>query len=189
MKKFFGLLALTVLFTAAPAKADLLIEPLVGYNVATKFEFEDGDSYSGGRGPAFGGRLGYQQLGFQVGVDYLNSTVDMDDKLFKKDLKTGEWAAFVGFEFPILFRVYAGYIFSVSGKTSLRDDSGVNVNTKLNGGSGYKAAVGFTLLPFLDINLEYRTVTVDNWKYGSFKPKTDVEYSSYLVSLSLPFTL
>src|SRR5690606_12288700 len=110
-----------------------------------------GDSYSGGNGGAYGGRLGYQNLGFQLAIDYLNSTIDMGDDDIKSDLKTSEWAAFVGFEFPILFRVYAGYIFSANGET---EDA--NGELDLNKGSGTKVGVGFTGLPFIDINFEYR---------------------------------
>lgn len=187
MKRY---LALLVLFITFQTQASILIEPLVGYQVAGKAEFEGGDSYSGGMGPAFGGRLGYQNLGFQIGVDYLNSTLDMDDKDFKDDLKTGEWGAFVGFEFPILFRVYAGYIFSISGETAARDEtSGASLKTDLNGGSGYKAGLGFTLLPFLDINFEYRNITVDSWKIEGSKQDDDFKYGAYMLSLSLPFNL
>ena len=66
MKHFYSLLAFTVLFFSNTSKAALLIEPVVGYNFGSKFtigEGSDTDSYSGGSGPSFGGRLGYQQLG------------------------------------------------------------------------------------------------------------------------------
>lgn len=190
MQKYLGLVFGSFLFISFHAKADILIEPLIGYQLGTKVEIDNSDSVSGGMGPAFGGRVGYQQLGLQVGLDYLNSSVDMDNEDFKKDLKTAEYAAFVGYEFPLLFKAYVGYIFSMSGETSIRDDdNGAALSTKLNGGSGFKAGVGFTLLPLLDINLEYRNVTVDDWKVLSFKMNEDLNYSAYTVSLSIPFTL
>lgn len=170
------------------AHASLLVEPVLGYNVASKVEFDGGDSYSGGRGVGWGGRLGYQKLGLQLGVDYLNSTIDMDDKDFAKDLKTSEWAGFVGFEFPILLRVYAGYIFSSIGE-SRYEVAGVDQKLDLKGGTGPKVGIGFTALPFLDINFEYRKVTFDDNKLGGAKMDDDVNYNTYFVGLSLPFNL
>jgi hypothetical protein len=193
MKRFLGLFTLLITFTSFTANADVLIEPLVGYQLVSKMDVQKGDNYSGGSGPAYGGRLGYQKMGFQVGLDYLNSTLDFSDKDFKP-LKSSEWGAFVGFEFPILFRVYAGYIFSATGTTKVRDQSsGSYYKTDFNSGTGFKAGLGFTLLPFLDINLEYRRVTYDDWKFksssGSVKMTDDISVNAYMLSLSLPFQL
>ncbi len=192
MQRFLGLLIVSFLFVSTQARADLLIEPLIGYNLGVKTDFKkndslgfDGEEYTGGRGPAFGGRLGYQKLGFQVGLDYLHSEIDMDDKDIKEDVSLDEWAAFVGFEFPILFRVYAGYIFSAEGETE-----GVgNTKIDLKSGSGLKAGLGFTLLPFLDINFEYRRGTFDEWKMGTQKFDSEVDYNAFMIGLSLPFTI
>lgn len=190
MKRFLGFFLLTALFVPFTSNADVLIEPLVGYQAASKLDVDKGDNYSGGSGPAFGGRLGFQKLGFQVGLDYLNSTLDFDDKDFKP-VKTSEWGAFVGFEFPILFRVYAGYIFSANGQTKALDTSTDSyVKTDFRSGSGFKAGVGFTLLPFLDINLEYRNVTFDESKAkGYSKSDDDITMNAYMIGLSLPFTI
>lgn len=167
----------------SPAKASLLIEPVVGFNAASKLDIKDGSSYSGGLGLGYGGRIGYQNLGFQLGLDYLKSSIDMDDRDFKKNVDATEWAAFVGFEFPILVKVYAAYIFSAEG-----DSKGENGKIKFQDGTGVKLGVGFTLLPFLDINLDYRRGTFDKTKYdGGNLGETD--FSAYMLSLSLPFTL
>jgi hypothetical protein len=185
-----GLLLALILVFATPTKAEILIEPLVGYSLGSKVEIEDGENYSGASGPSFGGRLGYQKLGFQLGLDYLNSNINMDDDDFKSNVKTNEWAAFVGFEFPILIRAYAGYIFSATGESEKYNDSVLGRQTlKLEGGSGLKVGVGFTLLPFLDINVEMRQGTFTDNKIGSTSFDKDVKYSSYMVGLSLPFAL
>ena len=138
-----------------PASAGLLIEPVVGYNVA-KFGV-DNPSYDEEKaiGPSFGGRLGYQKLGFQLGLDYLHSSLDVDDNAFKENVTSNEWAGFVGFEFPVLLRVYAGYIFAATGESKLTG----NQKLELSEGSGMKLGVGFTGLPFVDINFEYRKGT------------------------------
>lgn len=177
-------LLLALIGFIGPVKAALLIEPVVGYNLGSKLEFEGGNSYSGGSGAAFGGRLGYQQLGFQLGVDYLNSTLDMDDNDIGKDVKMSEWAGFIGFEFPILLRVYAGYIFSATGDSELN-----GADLELKKGSGTKVGLGFTGLPFVDINLEFRQGTFDEAKLGSATIDDKTDYQSYLISLSLPFNL
>lgn len=194
MLKITQLFILVVLFfvVSQSAKAALLIEPLVGFNVGTKAQIDDEDrseDYSG-LGGAFGGRLGYQNLGFQIGLDYLHSSIDFSDKTLKKNVSMNEWAGFVGFEFPILLRVYAGYIFSVDGSSKYKaDNSSPTQDFDLKSGSGAKFGVGFTVLPFLDINLEYRRGTVDEYKIGSTKYEDDIDYSSYMIAISLPFTI
>lgn len=187
MKHFLSLFAFTVLFFANTARADILIEPVIGYNFGTKIEIGEGsdtDSYSGGSGPSFGGRLGYTQLGFQLGLDYLSSSIDMDDKDFDKNIDTSEWAAFVGFEFPIMLRVYAGYIFSATGETEASD-----IKVEMSKGSGYKAGLGFTGLPFVDINIEYRAGTFDEIEYAGTESDDTADYKSIMLGLSLPFAI
>lgn len=177
-------LLLALIGFVAPVKAALLVEPVVGFNLGSKLEFDGGESYSGGSGAAFGGRLGYQQLGFQLGVDYLRSGLNMDDNDFDKDVTMSEWAGFIGFEFPILLRVYAGYIFAATGETEYN-----NVDLELKKGSGTKVGLGFTGLPFVDINLEFRQGTFDEYKLGNATVDDKTDYQSYLISLSLPFNL
>lgn len=187
MKKLtqLALLLATVLGFASQANAALLIEPVVGYSYGKyNLETEVGpiteksdDSLSG---VSYGGRLGYQNFGFQIGLDYLASNMSYDNN----DLKTQEWGGFVGFEFPILVRVYAGYVFSGTGIAEIED---INGDVNLKGGTGPKIGVGFTLLPFLDINLEYRRITYDTKEEGPVS--IDSDYSATMLSFSLPFTI
>ncbi len=199
MQRFLGFFLVTFFFIATQAKADLLIEPVVGYSMGLNGAFQKGttspgglsttkDSFSGGGGTSFGGRLGYQKLGFQIGADYLHSSINPDDKAFKGNLSVDEWAAFVGFEFPILLRVYAGYIFSAEAQGKYVS-AGTTQKLTMKDGSGMKAGLGFTLLPFLDINLEYRRGTFSEWKAGAVKVNGDVDYNIYMIALSLPFTI
>ncbi len=186
-----GLLLALVLGFALPAKAALLIEPVVGYSMGGKFDVEDIKDYSGGSGPSFGGRLGYQNFGFQIGLDYLNSNINPDHDDFDSNIKMNEWAAFVGFEFPVLLRAYAGYIFSATGQSTKYDlNAGAgNQKLELSGGSGLKAGVGFTILPFLDINFEVRQGSFDDNKLGGASFDNKVKYSTYMLGVSLPFTI
>jgi hypothetical protein len=100
------------------------------------------------------------------------------------DFNTGEWGGFVGFEFPILIRVYAGYIFS--GTADYKTDT---IDTSFSGGTGPKFGVGFTILPFLDLNIEYRSVKYETEKDVPAGTNIDADYSAVMVGVSLPFTL
>ncbi|HXH32038.1 MAG TPA: hypothetical protein VNJ01_14610 [Bacteriovoracaceae bacterium] len=171
---------LTVTFSTA--NAGVLVEPLIGYNFGT--DVETSTKNYDGSGAALGARLGYQNLGFQLGVDYLRSAIDLDSNDFSEDLTMSEWAGFIGFEFPILLRVYAGYIFSASGET---ESAGQTV--EFTEGSGTKLGVGFTGLPFVVLNLEYRAGTFDAIKTVGPEIKQETDYNSYLLSLSLPLNL
>lgn len=172
-----------------PASAGLLLEPVLGYSVLNKFELDAPDTSSEkGSGPSIGARLGYQNLGFQLGLDYLRSSYSMEDNDFKEDLVSSEIAGFVGFEFPILLRVYAGYIFAGNAETEA-EVLGTKVDVEYKDASGMKLGVGFTGLPFVDINFEYRKGEFSEAKFGSDKVDEKTNFSAYMISLSLPFVL
>lgn len=171
-------------FIIRPAKAGLLIEPVLGYNIGKVDVSNPSFSKENYTGPSYGGRLGYQNLGFQLGLDYLKSSLNVNDNNFKKDLNVDEWAGFVGFEFPVLLRVYAGYIFSAEADSTV----GTNKLT-MTGGTGTKFGLGFTGLPFVDINFEYRKGTFDEFKLGATKFADETTYESFMIGISLPFVL
>lgn len=186
MKRILFALFLTSIcfFQTQKARAELLIEPLVGWSFAEGLDIEDSGDFKSGDGPSIGGRIGYQKLGFQLGLDYLHSSIDMSSNQFDEDVKSNQWAGFVGFKFPILFRVYAGYIFSADG------DSELNGRTlELKDGTGGKFGLGFTILPFLDINLEYRKGAYDKFELGSVSSSKDVDFEALMLGVSLPFTI
>lgn len=171
----------------SPAKAGLLIEPVVGYNASGKVKIESRPE-SKAHGIGYGGRLGYQNLGFQLGLDYLKSTLNMSSSKFTKDVDTSEFGAFIGFEFPILLRIYAGYIFSATG-TSSYNDAAVTKKLEFMDGTGQKIGLGITTLPFLDINFEYRRGTFGDYKLDGVKQSKEADFNSFMVGISLPFVL
>lgn len=186
--KFAQLVLLILAFLIIkPASAGVLIEPVVGYNMGDFKTDSAGSSTEDFSGASYGGRLGYQNLGFQLGIDYLKSNLSVDDKDYS-NLETSEWAGFVGFEFPVLLRVYAGYIFSATGETKI-DTGPTKEKVDLKDGTGMKLGVGFTVLPFLDINLEYRKGKFGEYKMGGVKSDDDTDYDTYMVGVSLPFVL
>lgn len=182
--KFTLALALFIgFFSIQPARAELLLEPVLGYNVGSKLKLSDEDF--SGSGVGYGGRIGFQKLGFQIGLDYLSSTIAIDDDSFDDDLQMEEWAAFVGYELPILLRVYAGYIFSATADS--KDD--LLGKHEFSEGSGAKFGLGFTGLPIIDINVEYRSGTFGKYEVGGAEGAGgDPKYSSILLALSAPFT-
>jgi len=185
MKLLVSSLFVVSLFMSPIARAALLIEPVVGYNLGTKLDVQHADNYSAGTGGSYGGRLGYQNFGLQLGLDYLKSSIDMGTDDFKKNISMSEFGAFAGFEFPILLRVYAGYIFS--GNADTKSDN--NESYKMSKESGMKVGIGFTGLPFVDLNIEYRKGTFDQLKIdGVEQDDTTVSYSSVMFGASIPLT-
>jgi hypothetical protein len=171
-----GLLVALFFSLTQAAQASLLVEPLIGYNFNGKL----GTDASRGSGTSYGGRLGYQNMGFQLGLDYLNSTMDYGRGWGNNaDFTSNEYGIFVGYKFPILVRVYAAYIFSANGEVG---------SYELSEGSGTKIGAGFTGLPFVNINLEYRRGTFGKSQVSgqAANNSANVDFSALLLSLSLP---
>jgi hypothetical protein len=170
------------------SQAGLLIEPVVGYSfgkATSELEVpsdttQNDTAKESAKGTSYGGRLGYQNFGFQLGVDYLASNMKIDGDAFK----TSEFGGFVGYEFPVLIRVYAGYIFSGTGTLTSDDD-----DFEFKSGTGPKVGVGLTLLPFLDFNIEYRSITYEEKEFEGGAALFNVDYNAIMVGFSLPFVL
>jgi hypothetical protein len=179
-----------MLLTLSTARASLLVEPVVGYNfgAGTRADVGDGRStFDGASGLGYGGRLGLQNWGFQFGLDYLRSNISFDDSALRDDLRLEEWGAFVGYRFPILLRVYGGYIFNANGNTRFTQ-AGERGRIDVGSGTGLKLGAGWTLLPWLDVNLEYRRLSFDNTNVEGITSNRDTDFSAYFIGLSLPLT-
>lgn len=192
MKKIF-VLFLPMMF-AANAHADLLLEPYIGYYMGkwkgkgsvAGLEFnESADS----KGMSYGGRLGFQSLGLMLGLDYMAGKWK-DDSDPKNDVTLTDLGAFVGYNLPVLLRVYAVY-YPMS--SFALENSGASNKVE---GTGMKIGVGFTALPMVSINLEYMAGKYDDLKElkngGADIKSTASDYevttSSYGLSVSLPLT-
>jgi hypothetical protein len=164
--------------------ASLLLEPHVGYNIS-------GSGTNNGlevdySGPQYGARVGYQNFGFMTGIDYTASSGEVDMKLAgvktTQDFSTNDFGVFVGYNFPILIRVWGTYYFNntMELKSSNVEYSG---NTK-------ELGVGFTALPFLSVNVMYRMVTHDEVKSSTGTASlSDYNYNEIVLGVSLPFNL
>ncbi|NQZ01359.1 MAG: outer membrane beta-barrel protein [Bdellovibrionales bacterium] len=188
MSKFTKLLAaVAVAFGFSQAAfAGFHVEPFLGYSISGNFEQSsdlgdsDGDYVS--KGPQLGARIGYGMLGFFGALDYEMSpmTADDDDEVGIDQTLMG---LAVGYEFPILLRAYATYVFSAEGTS----DSSIDAVYK---GSGLKLGVGYTGLPFVAINFEVTQLTYDSVESDSsvFDDGFDSFTANYYtVNVSVPF--
>jgi hypothetical protein len=175
--KFLSMTSLLLL--AGSLQAAILVEPLIGQSFSSRI----GDE--GGSGLSYGAHLGYQSDGgFQVGLDYLKSSIQLkDETVWNNKIDMTETGAFIGYKTDI-FKLYLGYIFSASADTKVIDGQKVAFEK----GSGRKIGVGFTGFKYVHINLEYRYGKFDDIKLSGVSYGDD-KYSSMLLSLSIPITL
>src|SRR5665213_583818 len=155
-------LGFVALLFAASAHADLLIEPYIGYSTG---HWTQGNTTQSQSGVDYGARLGYQSLGFMVGLDYMTGN-QTDNSTNAYTITPNDLGVFVGYKFPVLLRVYGVYNFMsdpkyVNGSSSVKPD-----------GSSYKLGLRFTGLPFVVSGLEYYggTYTKDKVSNTSLNP-------------------
>ena len=192
--------AIVATLISANAMAGILIEPYLGYESGAMPATANADNFDGldasGKtsGSVAGMRLGFTfAFMLWLALDASNengnfkysglSTIGEDSKF---DRSTS-WLT-VGFDFPILFRAWAG-VGSVS-RMNFKSDSDIT----LNGGST-KVGLGFTGLPFLSVNLEYIMNTYDkintkDTKDGKVKDVfSDLKDNHVVLSVSLPLDI
>mgnify|MGYP001488633932 CR=1 FL=1 len=167
------------------AKAGIFVDPYLGYNVgwltesvtvgSTTVDVDYADT-----GIIYGGRAGLKTLGFMFGLDYsmgsaLKATPvaslvsGYTTTTVKYDVSY--MGAFVGYELPFLLRAWLTYHFDVG-----MDVEGSSTPIE---GSSTTVGVGFTGLPLVSLNAEYRMVSLDN---------DTLDYKALLLSVSLPFS-
>jgi len=170
MKKYM-IASLMAFALISQAQAGILIEPYLGYIFSA--DTKETGSGSGSfdykydySGLNYGGRLGYSTFGLQVGLDYNMASYDYETSNSTTKLKDAydfnAFGAFVGFKFPVLLRVWGTYYFNAELKDKDSGSGGVYTpsGSKFNG-NGFGLGAGFTGLPFVNINLEYRSFTYD----------------------------
>lgn len=173
MKKLLAVFALILGFTSA-AQARVLVEPYLGYEMGTT-KNPDGKF----DGSQLGLRLAYSSpIFFWAGLDYTMgvSGTFKPDVGSNDDGKRSTLYGVVGVDFPILLRAWAGYGFM----NEIKTDNGGKFK-----GKATKVGVGFTGLPFVSLNLEYITEKFD--ENDTFPITNDLENSTYVLSVSLPF--
>lgn len=176
-KLSLGLTAALALGFAIPqAQAGVLLEPYLGYHMGKDKDAVDTDT----NGMVFGGRVGYSQLGFAAGLDIMQGAWTHKSKP-SVDTTPSDMGLFVAYEFPVLLRAYAVY--------NLQSNLGIkfaNGNDTYKG-NGFKIGVGITTLPFVAVNLEYRTSTFTKNNTGAMNPS--YKQDTYGLTVSLPLDL
>ncbi|MCF8058531.1 MAG: hypothetical protein K9K67_04490 [Bacteriovoracaceae bacterium] len=199
-KSFLILFFLSLFVFSSNTKAGVLIEPYLGFSLAGSGDTTFGTnkyehSYSS---PTIGGRLGYGMLGFMGGIDYSMQTFDLESErgstTNKDGVKKSQLGIFVGYNLPILLRVWGTYFLSSSleGDDPQTASNLIDSRYEYSSGSGYALGAGFTGLPFVSVNLEYRTLEYDKLEVSgtalsTYNEKTDL--SEIMLSVSLPLDL
>lgn len=152
----------------------VLFEPYVGMTFGG--ELEQGSSESSFDGASYGAKFGAQYMGLYGGFDYRlgNFTTNDDSVLADETLNAEIYYAFLGYEFPAFFKVWAGL--GIGGRANSDD-------LEFSEGSGSLIGFGYKGLPLVALNLEFV-----NWKYDKVDPggDTDLEGSNFLLSVSVP---
>lgn len=197
-------------FAFAPhSRAGILIEPYLGYSFAGSGDMSLTDTSNGQTTQydqdfstvTYGGRLGYQTFGLMLGIDYSMQSFDMTSTVGSIEVEDGversQLGIFVGYELPILLRAWATYYVNATMDGTDAPSSGNQIysnTSEFKDGKGYALGVGFTGLPFISINLEYRTMEYDTYAVSNIE-LTDAVYSDkldlseILLSVSLPLNL
>jgi hypothetical protein len=173
------------LFIFAPhSRAGVLLEPYLGFSIGSGDAGSTDFSYST---PTIGARAGYQTFGLMFGLDYgmqsgFNVKTTTSNVETKADYSRNLLGLFVGYELPILLRAWGTYY--VSG--TLEADNSTREYGDL---SGYSLGVGFTGLPFVSLNAEYRLFDYGETTLSGATSNSSLSISEILLSVSLPFNL
>lgn len=193
-----SLISFFTLITNRQAKADILIEPFLGIEQST-----DG---GGGSNPTFGARLGFDFMGLAVGAQYssFNGKGDFPNSSGieeSHDYSGTKLGAFVSYQFPISFRVFAAYILNSQSKlkaVSIDPDGPGGISEAAGDldfkGKGNEIGLSYTGLPFVTLNLSMSTIKNDEVDHPientpGVNITSDEDAKTYLLTLSFPFSI
>jgi len=187
-KRLSLVLTLSLFVVSFSANAGLLVEPTLGYMISGEYD-SGGTTKPDIGGMMYGARAGYGMMGFHVGAEYTMASLTYEANSTETDYKGSYMGAFVSYEFPVMLRAWATYYFSAKHELDETVAAG-----SVYAGSGMGFGVGFTGLPFISINLEYRTLTFDELEdavsplsNGTLNPEHDA--TAFILSVSAPFDL
>lgn len=192
MKKLLSSVAI-FLTVSMSANALIHVEPYLGYKLGsgedsvapiTEYDFKT---------TTLGARLGVTTLGFMGGIDYSLASGDWESTTgsttTKVDSSQKMFGLFAGYEFPILLRAWATYFMDVKQEVK----SGANNGDEYKG-NGIGLGVGYTGLPFVSLNLEYRSYSYDerdnaDGSKTTLSGSSAIDNTEYILSVSLPLDL
>lgn len=184
---FFTKLVSILLITAitSQAHAGFHFEPYLGKSVSGDW------SSSPGEGDVsmteFGLKMGYQApVGFQIGGDFQMGKGAHDNILaggVDADSGHAAFGIYLGYQSDMGLRGYAHYFFA----SALAFD---DANDTAYAGNGFKLGVGYSLLAWLAINLEYQIMNYDEFKNNFvdlMALPSEHEDKMIFITLSFPF--
>ncbi len=193
-----------LIFIGKAALASVLIEPYVGYSLGGKIDLKETSQKYDYSGMNYGGRLGVDYLGLMGGFAYdhgsytatykePSSSIDLLKSLnesLDSEWSVNSYGVFVGYNFPILFRVWGTYFLSADWKAT-KDGGGEFKDNKMKS-TAYELGFGYKILPILSLNLQYRVADISKKEYsdGSTEPDNYKKAStkSGIVSISVPIS-
>lgn len=176
------ILALSLMI-GAQAQADVLFEPYLGYHSLTStLKTSLGSDDDKVTGVTLGARLGYETMGFSVGLDYMTA-MWKDDGDPASDITPADLGIFAAYEFPILLRVYGVYV--PTSKAKSKDNTG---SVDLEGKGGIKIGVGYTGFPVIAINVEMLQTTFDKMDGTAIPFSGKLESKGFGLVISAPLT-
>ena len=194
MKKILvAICLLTAVIIPNQSKASFLIDPYIGYKLAWDTPSKNGTEVDVTRnGMMYGARAGYQFLGFMAGFEYgmgsgmtwdLAAAALVGNSAAEKSYDATYMGVFVGYELPIMLRAWATYYFDANWEF----ENGQKAEL-----SAISFGLGFTGLPFVSLNAEYRLNTFDTKVFALSNVINSDEYKSngeLFFSVSLPLNL
>lgn len=183
MKKSLLLLTalISMFYYAESAKAGFMIDPHVGMAFNSTGEYGGADVDV--TGTSVGARLGIYNMGFMVGVDGRRNSWNLDfESGADSDWTYTQLGFLVGYDFPMMLRVWGEYIMSIQAD----NDDNDNI---LKEGSGTLIGFGYKVLPFVSLNFEVSNLKTEKIDDGDGnETDLEVEVTAYTVGVSIPFS-
>lgn len=172
-------LTLFFAFLAQVAQAAIVFEPYLGVPLGTADL--DSASSTSTSGFGIGGRLYYEKMGFILGTDLkFSAQSSSSPEMSYEQNQLGLMGGLSVPGFPL--RLWINFYFL--------DQMSVSQLDRDYMGGGYSLGLGFSPLPIVALNLEYKSSTYNKYDKGSTEVNIrddEATFSALLVSLSFPF--
>ena len=206
LKRSFLVVGFVVFSFSQLAQASFLIEPHFGYNLSGSGTTGSGTTASEFKytGVQYGLRAGYQYLGFMGGLAYnrsnyvwklstsqLTPTINTN---YEDSFTRNEVGLFLGYQFPIFFRLWGAYYFTNTAEDVDTTHSTISIAGAMPDlyptgyqfkGNTKELGIGYTGLPFVSINLSFRNVVHDNTTTGA----VGISNNEFVLGISAPFSV
>lgn len=200
MKQIAALLSVLVIISVSEiARADLLIEPMVSYQLGGYEDLGSGTNFSFS-GLGYGARLGFDYMNLLFGLEYrgmgTTSLTNNNSNLSSTSstISDNDYGVFAGLSLMSI-RLVATYFVESDQEYKMTFSDGSTLSDSLLKGTGYKIGAYYTVVRFLSLGVEFYQNVFTQSKdklagdsmYHGFAP-AETEYSG-MVTLSFPITL